>query len=380
MNIFSIASLASYNVFLSLAGLAGIGFLIGFHELGHFLFCKAFNIHTPSFSIGFGPRIFSKKIGDTVFSLSAIPLGGYVEIAGAAEPGQGEQKDAHANDDRSFTVKPFYQKLCVLLGGILFNFIFAYAAFIFLFTTGITQSPAFYPFNATSTIQHVSPDSAADKAGLKADDIILSINGIPTNQKGITAVEKIRTLADKDASLTIMRQQQEMTITAHITEKKSGIGELGVVFTTQETTTSSLGQAVCEGIAFTNYQIRNLFAMVKHIFSKGDLSQTGGPIMIISQTMQGAKAGFKIYLFLLALISINLAVLNLIPLPILDGGQILTYTVEAIFGRQIPVKIKEYIMIGCWVAFLGLFAYLSFKDISRLVEPYIKPIIDYFSK
>src|SRR5579872_2199524 len=91
----------SQNICFFVAGLFGVGFIIGFHELGHFLFCKLFNIRTPSFSIGFGPKLISKKIGETEFSLSAIPLGGYVEIAGAAEVGQGEQKDAQATDEHS---------------------------------------------------------------------------------------------------------------------------------------------------------------------------------------------------------------------------------------------------------------------------------------
>ncbi len=97
------------KLFFSMAGILGIGFLIGFHELGHFLFCKLFKIRTPSFSIGFGPRLLKKKIGDTEFALSAITLGGYVEIAGSAEIGQGDQKDAHANDPYSFNQKPLYQ-------------------------------------------------------------------------------------------------------------------------------------------------------------------------------------------------------------------------------------------------------------------------------
>ena len=84
------------NIFFIFIGLVGINFLVGFHELGHFLFCKLFKIRTPTFSIGFGPFLASKKIGQTTFALSAIPLGGYVEIAGSAEMGQGEQKDAHA--------------------------------------------------------------------------------------------------------------------------------------------------------------------------------------------------------------------------------------------------------------------------------------------
>src|SRR5271170_7782292 len=156
------------NIIFIFPALIGVGFLIGFHELGHFLFCKLFNIHTPSFSIGFGPKLISTRIGDTDFSLSAIPLGGYVEIAGAAEVGQGEQEHAYSSDERSFARKPYYQKMLVMFGGIMFNLIFAYTAFIFLCSFGL---PATVP-----TIGTVQADSAAARAGLQSGDTIIAID------------------------------------------------------------------------------------------------------------------------------------------------------------------------------------------------------------
>ena len=124
-----------------IAGGLGFGFLVGFHELGHFLFCKLFGVKTPSFSIGFGPQLLKKKIGDTVFTLSAIPFGGYVEIAGSEEPGQGEQKESKSLAPDSFAVKPYYQKMLIIAGGILFNLIFAYAAVILVMAIGAPETP-----------------------------------------------------------------------------------------------------------------------------------------------------------------------------------------------------------------------------------------------
>ena len=104
------------TIFFLFVGICGIGFLIGFHELGHFIFCKIFKIRTPSFSIGMGPQIIKKEIGGTEFSLSSIPLGGYVEIAGMAEVAQGEQKEAKRSDKHSFNAKPYIKNywLCVV--------------------------------------------------------------------------------------------------------------------------------------------------------------------------------------------------------------------------------------------------------------------------
>lgn len=175
-----------YKIVLIFIGLLGINFLIAFHELGHFLFCKLFKIKTPSFSIGFGPYIWSKKIGDTVFALSSIPFGGYVEIAGVQEVGQGEQKEAQRKDTYSFVSKPYYQKLLVLLGGILFNLIFAYAAFIALFYTGIPKTLLMYPYQATPVITSVTPESAAHQAGLQPQDKIIAINHQAVNDNFLT--------------------------------------------------------------------------------------------------------------------------------------------------------------------------------------------------
>ncbi len=133
------------NLFTIAAGLVGLTFLVTFHEFGHFLFCKLFKIHTPSFSIGLGPYLYSKKIGDTVFAISAIPAGGYVEIAGAAEVGQGDQAHAGRQDHYSFASKPFYQKFLVMSGGILANLLFAYVAIIGVCWAGLPQSPLAYP-------------------------------------------------------------------------------------------------------------------------------------------------------------------------------------------------------------------------------------------
>ena len=117
---------------LIILALFGLGFVIAFHELGHLLTAKLFNVLAPSFSIGFGPRIFQKKFGETTYALSAIPLGGYVELAGSAEMGQGEQTHAHDTSDRSFAAIPYWQKLLIMLGGIGFNIFFAYIAFSIL--------------------------------------------------------------------------------------------------------------------------------------------------------------------------------------------------------------------------------------------------------
>lgn len=367
------------KLFFSFLGLAGIGFLIGFHELGHFLFCKLFNIHTPSFSIGFGPTIVSKKIGDTQFILAPIPLGGYVEIAGSAEMGQGEQQHAQAQDKRSFAPRPFYQKMLVMLGGIMFNLLFAYFAFILIFMTGLPKSPIMYPFNAKPVIQTIEKDSGADKVGLNVGDKVASITiddqvFLMDNNVGYF-INIIKNNPSKKAVLTIERDGKETEAPVMIAAKQFAgdtVGSLGIIFEMVDTPGYPFMQAIKYGINHTNRFIIGTMRAFASIFKARDMSQLGGPLMVVSQTMKGAAAGFKIFLLLLAIISINLAILNLIPLPILDGGQLLFYTIEAIIRRPLPASIKWYIHLTSWFAIMALVLYLSVYDIARIADPYIE--------
>ncbi len=362
------------QLFFILLGFFGMGFLIGFHELGHFLFAKLFKIRVPSFSLGFGPRLLTKKIGETEFCLSAIPFGGYVEIAGAAEVGQGDQKDAFATDEDSFAHKPFYQKLCVMLGGIIFNLFFAYCTMIFLFTVGIPKTPLI-PIAIISTIQ---PESAAEKYDFLPGDRVISIKEehVENNIQKLQSIIQQHPL--KEAVIVIDRNGEKITKTVIIDAKTietQTIGTLGVEFDFLPTPSHPFKDAMVKGIAMCNTWIKNTFSGFSQLFTKKGINNIGGPIMIISMSIKGAAAGYQIFLLLLTIISINLAVLNLIPLPILDGGQILFYSIEALIRRPIPHRIREYIHIATWIMFMILFAYLSMNDLYRIISPYTDSIL-----
>ncbi len=357
------------------AALFGIGFLIGFHELGHFLFCKIFGIKTPSFSIGFGPKIFSRKIGDTEFILSAIPLGGFVEIAGAAEVGQGEQHYAESTALDSFAVKPYYQKFLVMMGGIMCNLLFAYTVFIGLSFFGIPKTPLLYPTNGKTTITHVEPNSAAAQAQLERGDIIRSINHIDVLHNTPYAIQIVQSLPTQTVPLLIERNNEVKEVMVTIDAKPIGtettIGSLGVSFEIAEIPGSSFIESLKRGITLTNRWIAETIKGFISIFKRAELKGAGGPVAIIVMLTKGVTSSIKIFLILLAIISINLAILNLIPLPILDGGQLLFYTIEAILGRPLPLKIREYVHITSWIFVLGLMVYLSVYDVARIAHPYI---------
>ncbi len=377
MNLINTVLLLSKNLGFIAAGLIGINFLVGFHELGHFLFCKLFNIRTPTFSIGFGSFIVSKKIGDTTFGIARWPLGGYVEIAGLSEVGQGDQKEAKLTGSESFADKPFWQKFLVMSGGILFNLIFAYFVFSLMFMVGIPKTPIVYPENATTTIETVAPDSPAKKAGLLASDTITGIDGHTiTNAKIL--LKELNTHADQQINLEVLRDGATKTIPIQVASREL-LGQkrsyIGVAFAMKALPPYGFMQSIKKGFETANMHIMNTFRAFKHIFAKRDTSAVGGPITIITATVAGAQKGIKIFLLLLALISINLAVLNMLPLPILDGGQIMFAAIEAIIRRPLPGQIKEYIHIASWVGIMLLVVYLSARDIYRLIGPIIQKFI-----
>lgn len=357
-----------YNLFcnipLIIIAILGIGFLIAFHELGHFLFCKLFKVKTPSFSIGFGPRIFQKKIGDTTFALSLIPLGGYVEIAGAHEIGQGEQKEAFSQSKYSFAKKPYYQKMLIISGGILFNLIFAWFALsslLFLGAPCIGQ----WCTNKQPIILNTENKSSAQKAGLEKNDKIISIN----NQR-ISSIKQVSDIAQKNINktidLTVLRNNQEKHINLTIGSKKIKDKEISSTGITWYIPPISLYKAITEGFKSTLEITKSIFMALGNLFHNRSMSGIGGPLMLISQVTKSVGMGAKVFIFILALISINLAVFNVLPFPIFDGGQALLYTIEAIKGKPISLKTKERIQYYTWLSVIILVIFLTYKDILKL--------------
>jgi regulator of sigma E protease len=376
MEIFRSLFTTSHGLLLGLSGVVGIALLIFIHECGHFIMCKIFGVRTPSFSIGFGPKVYSKKIGDTLFSISALPLGGYVEIAGNAEMGQGNQQESSATDEGSFAVKPFYQKFLIMIGGILFNIIFAYLVFIFVFAAGLPKSEFLYPLNAIPTIAAVTEGSEADKAGLKAGDKILTVASISLNNDVKKFFELIKEKNYSAADLVIERAGQQEHISLPLTHNKEqikSVSELasGIVFTMADVPGISLWQAIKRGINITNRYIWGTISIFKYIVSHRDTSSVGGPVMMIKATAQGAAKGIKVLLLILAMMSISLAILNLIPLPIFDGGQILFFAIEAIIGRSLPEKARMSIHLISWALVMLLFVLITIKDIWHIISQYL---------
>ena len=388
--------LSAWHLLMFGVAIAGLGFLIAIHEMGHFLFAKLFGISTPTFSIGFGPQLISKKIGETTFSLSAIPLGGYVEIAGLAEVGQGEQGEAGRTDKRSFASKPYWQKMLVMLGGIGVNLGFAYVACIGL---SFVQSPLVTPAQLHVAPSEQLPEPLQD-ALAKANDklTLVSITSFP-------APHQEHTLTWKPNGSGPAALRQAMEFSSDIIEKTSSNDTLAVTFAGKDSdrlreglvtytinitrdelihpdekmfrfmqiktatdNVGGLGWAIKNGIARTNTLIAGTAGLLVSAFRRRSTEEMGGPLMIIHMTKQGAAQGPSTFIFFLILISISLGVLNLLPLPILDGGQVLFQTIESVLGRPVPLRVREMIHIITWIIVLAFFVFVTIRDMRRIAN------------
>lgn len=342
-----------------------IGFLIFVHELGHFIFAKLSGVKVLKFSLGFGPKVIGKKIGETEYLLSAIPLGGYVKMLGE-EP---DDELDEAEKKRSYKVQPIYKRASIVFAGPFFNFLTAIVIFFFVFLIGI---PVLKP-----VIGEVLDNSPASRAMLMKGDKIIEINGKPV-QRWTDMTEVIHSSANKQISFKIERDSAVIDLkiipeskkTKDIFGEEKEIGLIGVkpsgeIFTVSEDVITSAKNAVLRTFEIASLTILGIIKLIQRIIPADTI---GGPIMIFSLAEKQAEAGALSFFTFAAIISINLAILNLLPIPVLDGGHILFMAIEAVRGK--PLSDKTILIahkIG-WVFLLSLMAFAVYNDIFRLIS------------
>lgn len=346
-----------------IASLLGITSIIVFHEFGHFIFCKIFKVYTPTFSIGIGKKLYTKLIGDTQFCISAGPLGGYVEIA---------TEDTHGK--KGFNSISYLQKVCIMLGGIACNIIFAYVVFSMLFFIGMPDSP-FMPYENTTPIISAISEISVNKNNLLPGDMIISVQNQPINNKAEIIKEMINKSVSEetyDIPAIIVRNKQEQAITLQLhSEKKPLLIEQRLEVTLQRKNALSITESIYLGIHLTHFYIHTIFTSLQGLFSAKSTQSLAGPIMTLASSTKIAQKGLKSLLIFLAIISINLGIMNLLPLPIFDGGQFVIFTIETILGREMSEGIKEKIGMFSWLLILSLMVIFSIKDIYTLVHQYV---------
>lgn len=345
-----------------------LGLLIFVHEFGHFLWAKFFKVKVLKFSLGFGPRLAGKIVGETEYVLSAFPLGGYVKMFGETP---GEEEIPMEEISRSFSHKPVWQRFLIVAGGPLFNLFFAVFLFFFIFVVaGLPQ-----PVEGTK-IGQVGPDSPAEAAGIQAGDIILAINGENVSQWEEVS-EHIRNSGGRSVTLLLQRGSEKIEITAQPRMQKTknifgeemderlmvGISRSDEVFYEKVTIGHALKAAFVQTWGFIYLTLVGIIKIIQKVIPASEL---GGPILIAQLAGQQMEAGWINFLYFMGLISVNLGILNLLPIPILDGGHLVFFSVEAVLRKPLSMRAME-MMQQIGLVLLGtLMLFVFYNDLVRL--------------
>ncbi len=347
-----------------LIALIVLSILIFFHELGHFTAARFFGVQVDVFSIGFGKRLWTKKIGTTEWSLSAIPLGGYVKMKG--------QDDADptlkSTDRDSYNTKAPWQRIIILLAGPFANFLMAFLLYLAIAYMGV---PKLLPY-----VGEVGKATPALQAGLHKGDRILQVDHTPIHYweeigKAINASHNrtITLLIDRNGT------REHLTLTPKLIEDQNLFGEritrriIGISPLPKRTTVvygfvEGFGYAWDETVRASTLIFQSLQKLITGVVGTDKL---GGIITIVDVTAQASHAGLLALFFFTALISVNLGVLNLLPIPALDGGHIMFNLYEMIRGKEPNETVMYYMTLAGWVVLGSLMLLGLYNDIHRLM-------------
>ncbi|QPH99550.1 RIP metalloprotease RseP [Campylobacter concisus] len=346
--------------FYFLVTILAISFLIFFHELGHFLAARTLGVKVNTFSIGFGEKIYTKNVGGTDYCLSAIPLGGYVQLKGQDDT----DPKAKNYDADSYNVLSPIKRIYILFAGPFFNFILAFFIYILLGSIGVER--------LAPSIGHIAEGSAAASAGLAKNDKILAINGVKINEwdeisKNVK-LEPSTILIDRNGSQMTINLTPKIGETINIFNEKVqrpliGISPNGEVIKIYHTGLAGINFAFSETIEASKLIFKSFTKLVSGAVP---LKEVGGIVQIADVTSKAAKISLSVLLTIVALISVNLGVLNLFPIPALDGGHILFNIYELTFRREINERVLVALTYCGWALLLGIMVLATFNDIMRL--------------
>ena len=386
-----------------LAPIIVFGIVIFVHELGHFLAAKRFRVYAPRFSVGFGPALWRRRRGETEYIVAAVPLGGYVRMASKDDEstafleGGGEEAIAREQEggakkpkdwdpeamiphgpksippDRWFESKPLWQRIVILLAGVTMNILLAWVVTV---GTVAAYGEPYLP----AVIDSVVAGRPAASAGMLRGDSVVAIDGQPVTTftdmvtmisarpEQVTTIDVIRDGTRR--SLVVTPVAEDFTDPVGGTRR---VGRIGVIprgdiarFRTGPV------DAVVVGTRATVAMAGSIVGVVRGLFTGSIGVETlGGPIAIARVSVEAAQGGLEIFLSLIAFLSINIAILNLLPLPVLDGGQVLIHILEAVKGSPFSPRAREYILRAGLALILMLVVIVMYNDIRALALSFI---------
>lgn len=346
-----------------------LGFLVLVHELGHFLVARKLGVAVEEFGLGFPPKIISKKIGPTVYSLNALPLGGFVKIKG--------EDSATSSDPDSFASRPVWQRIVIVAAGVSMNIVAGWLILIVLFTVGAPMeiTPDIdrqYVRQSDIVVSEVLPNSPASRAYLKAGDKLIAINGqlVDTVEAFQTAVS---VLAGKETNINYERDgvPASAKITPEILKDvASGRPVIGIALSEVGLVRYPFGQAVIKGTAGAGGYLQRIvtaFAGIIKNLAQGDNvgDKVGGPVAIAVATGDMVALGWRYALLFTAILSFNLAIINILPFPALDGGRIVFFIIEKLRGKPSRQEVEAWFHRIGFALLMLLAVFITYRDIVR---------------
>lgn len=354
-----------------------LSILVLIHEAGHFFVAKFFKIKVEEFGFGLPPRAFGIKRGETIYSINWLPIGGFVKLYGEDEAGSGklslpkkETKGKDKDADRAFYSKPVWQRAAVVFAGVFMNFVLAVTIVSILFSFIGVPIPG-----KDVKVDQVINGAPAQKAGLKSGDIIVSINSIKIENPEALVTYTKKHLGEK--LILEVKDEKANLRKVEVTPRKeypSDQGPMGVAISQSVITKKySLIEAPFVGTKEVLNQSamigKGLFTVVSQLVTKGSVPKdVAGPIGIAQLTGTVVGIGLPAVLSFIALLSINLAIINILPIPALDGGRLLFILIEGFTGRKVSPRIENYAHAIGMAVLLGLIALITIQDLIRIIS------------
>lgn len=335
-----------------------LGIIVLVHEFGHFIFAKMFGIYVYEFAIGMGPRLFHFKKGETEYSIRAIPIGGFCSLAGEDTDSDDKEK---VPEDRRLQSKPVWQRFLVMFFGAGNNFILA---FLVLFIIGLGWGAV----TSKPIISELVSGNPAEKAGLQVGDYIKEING--NKVKTSDDVSIYLQVEDKSKPITFTIERDGKKLDIDVTPKKEEV-DGSTVYRVGIISEGEVEKGFVASIKYAFTKMGALFRQMvitfKGLFTGGlSVNQLSGPVGIYNIVGDQAEAGFQNILYLIALLSINVGFINLIPFPAFDGGRIVFLIIEKIKGSPVKPETENKIHTIGFILLLALMIYITFNDIFKL--------------
>ncbi|MBW1771409.1 MAG: RIP metalloprotease RseP [Deltaproteobacteria bacterium] len=365
----------NFLIYYLLPFIVVLGVLVFFHELGHFLVAKYFNVKVLKFALGFGPRLVWKTFGETEYSVRAVPLGGYVKMLGE-DPEEEESEDLTPEDaERAFNNQHVLKRIAIAAAGPIFNLILAFFLFWLLYWSAGA-------YILIPEIGQVSPDSPAMKAGLQKGDLIVAIQDKEIKD-WLEIKEIVQDKAGIPLQISVKRGKEFLTLNVvpeEVTQELMGqeikTALIGIVSSGKgkQLEFGPIGAAQRAFKETWDWIERIVFVIVRLFQGRLSYKLLGGPLMIGQMTGEMAKQSYSLLIPFTAVISVNLAVINLFPIPILDGGLIIFFLVELLIGKPVSLRKREFAQKVGFIMLIFLMLLVTINDLLRI--PGFRSIIE----